>query len=93
VASFDAVADEYDAARRSYPRAIYDALGAIEGKAVLDVGAGTGIATRQLLAWGALVVAVDAAPAMLARAASLTPGLRRIVADGAIPRSETAPST
>ena len=82
--SFDAVAEEYDAARPSYPQGIYDALGAIEGTVVLDVGAGTGIATRQLLARGASVVAVDTGPAVLARAASHTAGLRCVVADGAV---------
>jgi ubiquinone/menaquinone biosynthesis C-methylase UbiE len=46
---FDAVADEYDAARPLYPDEVFDALGPLEGLCVLDVGAGTGIATRALI--------------------------------------------
>jgi SAM-dependent methyltransferase len=81
--SFDAVADEYDAGRPSYPSGLFDALGDLEGSRVLDVGAGTGIATRQLVARGAEVTAVDVGLAVLSRAASRTPGLRAAVADGA----------
>ncbi|MPY92615.1 MAG: methyltransferase domain-containing protein [Acidimicrobiia bacterium] len=84
VASFEAVAGEYDTARPSYPDGVYDALGPLEGLLVLDVGAGTGIATRQLQARGATVVAVDAGPALLARAATRTPSLLAVVADGAV---------
>jgi ubiquinone/menaquinone biosynthesis C-methylase UbiE len=50
VASFEAVADEYDAARPSDPDEVFDALGPLEGLRVLDVGAGTGLATRALIA-------------------------------------------
>jgi ubiquinone/menaquinone biosynthesis C-methylase UbiE len=42
VASFEAVADEYDAARPSYPDDVFDALEPLAGRRVLDVGAGTG---------------------------------------------------
>lgn len=84
MASFDAVADEYDAGRPSYPPGVYDTLGPLEGLLVLDVGAGTGIATRQLLERGASVIAVDHGRAMLARAAMRTPGLSAVVADGAV---------
>jgi ubiquinone/menaquinone biosynthesis C-methylase UbiE len=49
VGSFDAVADAYEAARPSYPDGVFDALGPLAGLRVLDVGAGTGIATRALL--------------------------------------------
>jgi SAM-dependent methyltransferase len=84
VASFENVADEYDAARPSYPSGVYDAHGHLKGLVVLDVGAGTGIATRQLSARGALVIAVDPGGGVLARAAARTPGLRAVVADGAV---------
>jgi SAM-dependent methyltransferase len=80
--SFDAVAEEYDAGRPSYPAGVYDALGDLAGRRVLDVGAGTGIATRQLLARDAVVTAIDVGPAVLARAARRTPGLVAVVADG-----------
>lgn len=59
VATFGTVADEYDNARPSYPAAVYESLGDLDGLCSLDVGAGTGIATRQLLERGARVVAVD----------------------------------
>jgi hypothetical protein len=44
VASFESVVDEYDAARPTYPDAVFDALGPLDGLDVVDVGAGTGIA-------------------------------------------------
>ena len=59
---FDPVADDYDAGRPSYPdeffEAIEDVTGPLAGQLVLDGGAGTGIATRQLTARGARVVSV-----------------------------------
>ncbi len=81
---FDAVADEYDAARPSYPGGVFDALGALEGLRVLDVGAGTGIATRALMDRLARVVAVDPGSEVLRRAAARTPALAAVVADGAL---------
>lgn len=81
--SFESVADEYDSARPSYPGGVYDALGDVDGLWVLDVGAGTGIATRQLLERGARVIAVDPGRALLARAVSHSPGLSAVVSDGA----------
>jgi len=84
VVHFETVADEYDAARPSYPPGVYDALGTLTGLLVVDVGAGTGIATRQLLARGAVVVAVDAGREVLSRATAHTPELMAAVADGAV---------
>jgi SAM-dependent methyltransferase len=84
MASFEAVAAEYDDARPSYPGAVYDALGELRDRVVLDVGAGTGIATRQLLERGASVVAIDRGPEVLRRAAARTAGLAAAVADGAV---------
>jgi len=80
---FEGVVDEYDAARPTHPGAIYDALEPLSGARVLDVGCGTGIATRELLARGALVTAVDLGPQMLARALARSPGLPGVLADGA----------
>lgn len=83
MASFETVVDEYDAGRPDHPPAVYDRLEPLEGSCVVDVGAGTGIATRALAERGASVVAIDLGPAMLARATRRTPGLRAVVADGA----------
>ena len=81
---FESVADEYDRARPSYPDGIYNALGDLNGIRVLDVGAGTGIATRQLLDRGADVIAIDPGRNVLTRAAGRTVGLPAVVADGAV---------
>ncbi|MFD0563837.1 methyltransferase domain-containing protein [Kitasatospora saccharophila] len=63
-ASFGPVAAQYQAARPSYPDALFDELERLSGRPlagadVLDVGAGTGIATRLLAGRGARVVAVE----------------------------------
>ncbi|MDP8909239.1 MAG: hypothetical protein M3N47_09035, partial [Chloroflexota bacterium] len=62
MASFETVADQYDAARPSYPDEVFEALVPLEGLKLLDVGAGTGIATRALIARHADVIAVDPRP-------------------------------
>lgn len=66
---FDTVADDYDAFRPAYPPALYDHIeayaGALDGLRVLDLAAGTGIASRSLLDRGARVVATDLGPDML----------------------------
>jgi SAM-dependent methyltransferase len=84
VAAFEHVGDEYDAARPSYPAGVFDAIGALGGAQVLDIGAGTGIATRQLLDRGASVIAVDRGRGLLARAVAHTPELPVVVGDGAV---------
>lgn len=83
VVSFESLANEYDSARPSYPDGVYEALGDVDGLRVLDVGAGTGIATRQLLGRGARVIAIDPGRAILARAVTHSPHLPAVVADGA----------
>lgn len=85
MASFESVAGEYDVGRPGYPPGVYDALGPLEGLVVLDVGAGTGIATRELLARDpATVVAVDLGRVLLDRAAVRTPSLLAVQADGVV---------
>jgi SAM-dependent methyltransferase len=83
---FDPVADCYDRARPSYPNAIYDTLesevGTLRGTAVVDVGAGTGIATRQLRARGARVVSIDMAEEMLRRANARSEPTAWVIGDG-----------
>lgn len=83
---FDPVAQRYDASRPDYPAGLYDAIdrlaGPLAGAAVVEVGAGTGIATRALLARGARVLPVDLGAAMLARLRSRSPGVPAVVGDG-----------
>ncbi|MFL6075846.1 MAG: class I SAM-dependent methyltransferase [Mycobacteriales bacterium] len=83
---FEALVEEYDAARPSYPDALYDALagyaGGLAGALVVECGAGTGLATRALRGRGATVLATDLGEAMLRRNAARTPGLPAAVADG-----------
>jgi trans-aconitate methyltransferase len=84
---FEAMADEYDAFRPSYPAALYERLdgllGGLDRRGVADFGAVPGIATRQLLDRVAAVTAVDASVEMLRRAAGRTSGLRTVKAEGA----------
>jgi SAM-dependent methyltransferase len=94
---FDHVAHAYDAHRPDYPAELFDTLESALGQPllrarVLDVGAGTGIATRALAGRGANVVAVDPGPGVLALLASRsTSRVSPVVGDGnALPlRSET----
>ncbi len=67
---FDAVASEYDVVRPDYPSQLFDTLESAMGQPllradVLDVGAGTGIASRALAGRGARVVALDPGIGML----------------------------
>jgi SAM-dependent methyltransferase len=68
---FDPLVEFYDAARPEYPDAHFDALAELaqplDGARVVEVGAGTGIATRALRRRGALVLPVDHGAAMLGR--------------------------
>ena len=61
--AFEALVDDYDAARPTYPRALYDALPPLGD--CLELGAGTGLATTGLVA-DSLVV-TDLGPNMLQR--------------------------
>ncbi|MGE3619086.1 MAG: class I SAM-dependent methyltransferase [Acidimicrobiia bacterium] len=74
---FAAAADAYEAARPGYPdRAvarISDELGLHRGRTVLDLGAGTGKLTRQLLGRGASVMACEPVAAMRARLLEAVP--------------------
>ncbi len=79
-ASFDTVAADYAATRPTYPPALFDALEELAGRPlagadVLDVGAGTGIATRLLRERGARVTAVEPGAAMAAELRAALPGV------------------
>ncbi|MDT0341698.1 class I SAM-dependent methyltransferase [Streptomyces litchfieldiae] len=70
--SFNSIAAEYAAARPTYPPALYDTIEELTGRPlagshVLDVGAGTGIATRALHERGARVTAAEPGAGMAAQ--------------------------
>lgn len=73
-AMFDGVAEKYDTTNtvlsfgqdRSWRRATRAALKLQPGERVLDLGAGTGVSTRELARSGAFVVGVDISLGMLA---------------------------
>jgi len=85
---FDSVAETYDAYRPDYPGQLFDVIESALGQPllraeVLDVGAGTGIATRALAGRGSRVVAVDPGPVVLRLLRSRsTSRVRVVVGDG-----------
>ncbi len=74
--SFGSVADAYDRGRPSYPRDAAVWLTSAEPLAVLELGAGTGKLTEQLVSLGHDVHATDPDPAMLEILKSRLPGVR-----------------
>jgi SAM-dependent methyltransferase len=79
---FDTVAELYDEARPHYPDELYDAVDAvhpIDGADVLDLAAGTGIATRALHSRGARVVALDPGEPMVRRLRAMSPAVPGVV--------------
>ncbi|WP_299539409.1 class I SAM-dependent methyltransferase [uncultured Streptomyces sp.] len=84
--SFDLAAAQYAAARPGYPPVLYEAVEELAGRplrgaVVVDVGAGTGLATRGLTGRGARVIAVEPGPAMAAE-------LRRALPEAAVVRGD-----
>ncbi|MGB8940823.1 MAG: class I SAM-dependent methyltransferase [Streptomyces sp.] len=86
--SFDSVATQYAASRPGYPPHLFTTVEELaeqplRGARTVDVGAGTGIATRLLLDRGARVVAVEPGPAMGAQLRAALPDtpLLRAVGD------------
>jgi ubiquinone/menaquinone biosynthesis C-methylase UbiE len=81
--SFERVAADYDSARPPYVEDAVewalDWLGLPRGSRVLDLGAGTGILTRQLLARGLDVVAVEPGDEMRAVLKRELPGVEAMV--------------
>ncbi|WP_033213821.1 class I SAM-dependent methyltransferase [Kitasatospora phosalacinea] len=85
--SFGPVAAQYQAARPSYPDELFDELERLSGRPltgadVLDVGAGTGIATRLLAGRGARVVAVEPSEGMAAVLREVSPLIPVVKATG-----------
>ncbi|MEV7976142.1 class I SAM-dependent methyltransferase [Streptomyces sp. NPDC086519] len=85
--SFNAAAAQYAANRPSYPPALLDAVEeeagrSLTGARVVDVGAGTGIATALLHARGADVVAVEPGEGMAAQFHATLPGLPIVRGNG-----------
>jgi SAM-dependent methyltransferase len=80
--SFDLVADAYDRAWPSYPEEAVTWLldGIAPGAEVLELGAGTGKLTEQLVARGCSVTATDRSRGMLGRLARRAPDARAVVA-------------
>lgn len=76
--AFEELVDHYDAARPSYPSDLYDALPDLSGR-VLELGAGTGIATRELVGRAGSLVSTDLGPKMLGRLHSLSPDVPVLV--------------
>ncbi len=76
---FDEVPELYDRVRPAYPEELFADLAAIsgigEGSCVLEVGPGTGQATRPLAGLGCSVTAVEAGPGMAALARRNLAGL------------------
>jgi len=82
--AFEGAADIYDQARPSYPPELFAVLFAMlpPEPVVIEVGPGTGKATRDLLARGASVHAIEIAPAMAATLRSNVPDQRLRVTVG-----------
>ncbi len=80
--AFEDLVEDYDAARPSYPQALYDGLGTLGD--CLELGAGTGIASVELAKRSRLVV-TDLGPKMLAK------GLPKHGRPGVVCRAEALP--
>ena len=82
--SFNDAAEIYDAVRPSYPAAVFDALFDMlpSNPRIVEVGPGTGQATRDLLARGSAVHAIEIGPSMAAKLLSNLPSPRLRVSVG-----------
>jgi SAM-dependent methyltransferase len=76
--SFASVADAYERARPGYPDEAVRWLLGERPLRVVDVGAGTGKLTRQLVAAGHDVVAIEPLPEMLDQLRRVAPGVRAL---------------
>jgi SAM-dependent methyltransferase len=88
--AFEDLVDHYDAARPSYPSSLYDALPDLSGQ-VLELGAGTGIASRELVGRAGSLVATDLGPKMLRRLHERSPEVPVVVSRAeALPFADNA---
>jgi SAM-dependent methyltransferase len=78
-ASFGAAADAYERGRPGYPEAAIDWLLPVGAHRVLDLAAGTGKLTRQLVERGLDVVAVEPSEGMLKQLRAAVPGVPALV--------------
>jgi SAM-dependent methyltransferase len=86
---FDAVAELYDRVRPTYPPGLVDDVAAL-GPRILEIGPGTGQATRALVERGADVTAVELGRRLAAIAQRNVPQARVVVADVATWRPDHA---
>ncbi len=80
---FEAVAEGYAAARPTYPAELFDALELRAGLRVLEIGPGTGQATRDLAARGVELTCYEQGPTLAAMTAAAVPSARVINAPAA----------
>jgi SAM-dependent methyltransferase len=94
--SFNAAAAQYAANRPSYPPALFDTVEELAGRPlagaqVVDVGAGTGIATALLTARGADVLAVEPGEGMATEFHRTLPGIPVVRGNGnALPLADSS---
>jgi SAM-dependent methyltransferase len=95
---FDAIAEDYDRHRPTYPDELLDRAceGIDAGAAVLEIGCGTGQLTRSLLARGLRVTAVEPGRQLIMRARDSCDGLGEVqfvnacLEDASLPRGRYA---
>jgi SAM-dependent methyltransferase len=84
--SFGSIADDYDRLRPAAPPEAFDWLLPARRDLVVDLGAGTGLQSRQLAAFARRVIAVEPDDRMRAVLAARSPGVRAVAGVGeAIP--------
>lgn len=93
--SFDEAVESYDKVRPTYPPALFDALFNMlsPGPQIVEVGPGTGKATRDLLARGASVHAIELGPAMATKLRANLPTERLHVTIGDFERADVVPAS
>lgn len=85
--AFGTVAGTYAVARPGYPQELYEEIERVAGRplagaVVADIGAGTGIASRELQRRGARVIAVEPSEGMIAELAADSTDVAAIRGDG-----------